>query len=105
MRQGDRVKIIKPGHPARGGAGVVLGLDDIDGAPCAYVAGVDPHDGKVWPVFVIRLRYLELIARPDTATSRRLVESIIDQCEARGCPLRGVYAWAGPYRPEHKITG
>lgn len=118
FQAGDRVRIIKPGHPAKGGAGVVLGLGQLEyvnspdfdprdeGVAIAYVAASDGHyDGKVWPVFVLRLGHIELIARPDPASSRRMVESIIDQCEARGCPLRGLYPWAGPYRPQRKITG
>lgn len=115
---GDRVKIIKPGHVANGDAGVVLGFGQLEyvnsplfdprdvGVPIVYVAGSDGHfDGKVWPIFVLRLQHVELIAQGDITTSRRLVEDIIDMAEARGCPLRGIYDWAGPYKPKNKITG
>lgn len=100
VKPGDRVRITKPAHPARGRTGVVLGWEKLDdGTPVAYVAGADPHDGKAWPVFVLRPGDVELIARCDSGASAALIESIIDACEARGCPLRGIYSWAGPYRP------
>src|SRR5262245_34892610 len=103
IQSGDRVKIIKPQHPAEGCAGVVLGPEQLDdGTPVMFVASTTPHDGKQWPVFVLRLEHLELIG------GRQSIEPIIDACEARGCPLRGLYKWAGPYRPPNwlrEITG
>ena len=105
MRAGDRVRITKPNHPAKNCAGVVLGFGDTDGASTVYIASEANYAGKVWPIFAMRLHQVELIAEGPIATSRRLVEDIIDAAEARGCPLRGIYSWAGPYKPKKETTG
>lgn len=100
MKAGDRIKIVKRDHPVFGYAAVLLGFDQLDdGASVIFAAASVPHQGKIWPVFVLRPHHVELVAEGDIATSRRLVEEIIDACEARGCPLRGLYSWAGPYKP------
>jgi len=105
VNTGDRVKIMKPGHPAFGRPGIFMGWGDLDGERIAFIAGHIPHEGKVWPIYVLYPCFVDLVAEVDRATGRRLVEGIIDECEARGCPLRGIYDWAGPYEPKEKITG
>jgi len=112
MKPGDRVKVMRAGHPAWMRPGVVLGFDEVDGRPVAFVAVDYPGYvdacgvSKIWPIFVIRLTWLTVIAEADPESSRRLVDSLIDIAEDRGVPLRGLYAWAGPYRPKgEKITG
>jgi len=105
IQAGDRVKIVKPKHPAAGQPGIVLGLDWLRQSEIAYVACATSHQGKVWPVYVLYPTHLELIARPDPGASARMIEEIIEACEDRRCPLRGIYPWAGPYRPNRKITG
>ncbi len=100
MKPGDRVKIMKSDHPAFGRAGVLMGWGELYGDAIVYVAADTPHYDRAWPIFVLRPYHVELIAEGDIATSRRLVEEIIEICEARGCPLRGLYPWAGPYDPK-----
>lgn len=91
------------GHPADGRAGVALGWDYAGDDLILFVASHTPHYGKVWPVYVLHPHHVELIESCKEEDGGRLVESIIDAAERRGCPLRGIYRWAGPYIPKHKI--
>lgn len=97
VKPGDRVMITKLGHPAEGQAGVMLGWGDIDGAAILFVAGRTPHYDKIWPVYVLRPWHVDLVASGNQEDGEKLVKDIIDAVEARGCPLRGIYDWAGPY--------
>lgn len=114
MKSGDRVKITKPGHPAEGRAGVVLGPSELDdGTPIFYVATAGWADeiwpaattDKAWPVFVLRPSGVELVMECEPEAGARLVEEIVEACEARGCPLRGLYEWAGPYIAPDRVDG
>jgi hypothetical protein len=105
IKPGDRIMITKYGHPADGQAGIALGWDSYDGTAVLFVASCTPRHGRVWPVYMLRPHHVELIESCNEEDGGKLVESIIDEAENRGCPLRGIYRRAGPYVPKHTISG
>lgn len=86
MKTGDRVKIMKPGHPAINRYGIVMRLEwletEDDGLKeIALVAGCDPAVDacgvlKVFPIYVIRLMWLDVDESCDPVAGRELAYNI-----------------------------
>lgn len=101
MKTGDTVKITKPNHPAHGYNGVVMRIEWLDykgeRSQVAEVAGINPieyqdDDGativKEFPLYVVRLNYLEVVESCDPKEGRRLAQRIAMALYNRGCALQ-----------------
>ena len=86
MNVGDKVKIVKPGHPAFGLEGFVMRVEwletEDDGQQqVALVAGHHTLEDvlgvdKPYPIYVIRLKWLELTQLFDVASGRKIAQEI-----------------------------
>jgi hypothetical protein len=101
MKVGDTVRITKPSHPAQGYNGIVMRIEwldyDNERRQVAEVAGINPleytdDDGativKEFPLYVIRLNYLEVVESCDPEIGWRLAQRIAQALYNRGCALQ-----------------
>lgn len=113
MKTGDRVKIMKPNHPALNRYGIIMRVEwletEDDGLKeVALVAGCDPIEYackvvKVFPIYVIRLMWLDIDTcgpEPDEETAYRIAVAVYEDRGLEEFPELVEY----PNRMKH-ITG
>jgi hypothetical protein len=101
MKLGDRVRIMKPSHPAFKYDGIVMRVEWLDYKgernQVAEVAGINPLEYqddngitivKEFPLYVVRLSYLEMVESCDPETGWRLAQRIATALYNRGCALQ-----------------
>ena len=104
IQVGDRVRIMKPSHPAFKDDGIVMRVEWLDYKgerdQVALVAGVNPIEYqdedceifsliiKEWPLYVVRLEYLDIIKSCDPEMGWRQAQEIARKLYKRGCALQ-----------------
>ena len=104
MKPGDTVRIMKPSHPAFKHDGIVMRVEWLDYKgerdQVALVAGVNPIEYqdddcevfslivKEWPLYVVRLEYLDIIKSCDPEMGWRQAQEIARKLYKRGCALQ-----------------